>query len=304
MSEIRRLQTFLDFVRLGTIAAVADATQYSTSAVSQQLERLARDVGVELLRPHGRTLRLTSAGEALAERAPALLGAWEQLHSDVTAVTDEVRGLVSVAAFQSACLALLPPLLSALRETAPGVRVRCVQAEPDRAITALRSREIDVAVIERFAGQSSAPHADLVETLLGEDEMLLALPAGADPVRELSQLAATPWVFEERGGPERVWAEAMCHAAGFVPQVAHETSDVVMRCSLVAAGEAATFVPALTPEALRLGVECVTVSDGQSRELFAVTRQSSNADLAVQAVVRELGDTLGRLPHERPATQR
>ncbi len=288
MSEIRRLQTFLDFVRLGTIAAVAEATQYSTSAVSQQLEKLASEVGVQLVQQHGRTLRLTAAGEVVAERGPALLDAWEQLRAEAAATTGVVSGAVTAAAFQSACLALFPPLLQALRHSAPGVRLRCVQAEPERALAALRARDIDVAIIERFATQPAEPHADLTERQLCTDDMLLAVPQSWGPVTDVAQLATRPWVFEERGGPERAWAESLCHAAGFTPHIAHETSDVVLRCSLVAAGEAAAFVPALTPAALRHGIECVQLPGSQSRTLIAVTRGSSHADAAVQAVVEHV----------------
>ncbi|MGO2139956.1 MAG: LysR family transcriptional regulator [Leucobacter sp.] len=288
MSEIRRLQTFLDFARLGTVAAVAEATQYSTSAVSQQLEKLAGEIGVPLVQPHGRLLKLTAAGETLAKEGPAVLDAWDRARSEALATTGEVRGAVAIAAFQSGCLALFPGLLAALRTEYPGMRVNCTQAEPDRAIVALRAREIDVAIVERYAGQHPEPHPDLTELHLGDDDMLLAVPAEWGPVTDLTQLAERPWVFEERGGPERAWAEALCHEAGFAPVVAHETSDVIVRCAMVASGAAAAFIPALTPEPLRLGAICTPLPRAQSRSLVALTRSSASADAAIAAVVQSL----------------
>ena len=60
--EMKRLRLLWEFHARGTIAAVAEALNYSPSAVSQQLALLERETGVPLLRRTGRTLELTAAG--------------------------------------------------------------------------------------------------------------------------------------------------------------------------------------------------------------------------------------------------
>lgn len=288
MSEIRRLQTFLEFVRLGTVAAVAEASQYSTSAVSQQLERLAAGFGVQLLEADGRGLRLTPAGEVLAELAPGLLGDWELMRARLDATRGELLGTVAVAAFQTGCLAFFPALIAALRQRAPGIELGCVQAEPERSLPALRAREIDIAVVERYPGRPVEPHPELAETQLGEDGMLLAAPEAWRPSEGLAGLSERPWVFEPQGSPARAWAESLCHEAGFAPRIAHETSDVVVQCALAASGAAAALIPALTPESLRGGVHCVPLPRGHARTLVALTRRSAAERPAVRATLAAL----------------
>ena len=74
MLDLRRLRLLHELHDRGTIAAVADALQFTPSAVSQQLAVLEREAGLELLEPAGRGVRLTDAALVLAGHAEALLG--------------------------------------------------------------------------------------------------------------------------------------------------------------------------------------------------------------------------------------
>ena len=60
--DVRRLELLVELSRLGSMREVADELGLTTSTVSQQLAALARDVGVPLLEPVGRRVRLTAAG--------------------------------------------------------------------------------------------------------------------------------------------------------------------------------------------------------------------------------------------------
>src|ERR671915_24971 len=73
MLELRRLRLLRELSQRGTIAAVADALQFTPSAVSQQPAILEREAGVRLLERAGRGVRLTDAGLVLVEHADALL---------------------------------------------------------------------------------------------------------------------------------------------------------------------------------------------------------------------------------------
>ena len=57
-----RLITLRTFAETGTIAATAELTGYSPSAVSAQLRDLQNSLGMPLLTQDGRGLRLTATG--------------------------------------------------------------------------------------------------------------------------------------------------------------------------------------------------------------------------------------------------
>src|SRR5581483_8939787 len=96
--ETRLLRTLVELDRRGTMRAVAAATGYGTSAVSQQIAALERELGAELIERTGRTVRLTGAGRRLAEQAVRILAAEEAARAALAA-DGEPAGLVTVAAY-------------------------------------------------------------------------------------------------------------------------------------------------------------------------------------------------------------
>src|SRR3982750_4679528 len=80
----------------GTIAAVADALQFTPSAVSQQLALLERETGVALLERAGRGVRLTDAALVLVEHADALLERAALAEADLAAAAGTVTGRARV----------------------------------------------------------------------------------------------------------------------------------------------------------------------------------------------------------------
>ena len=63
----RHLTLRRELAARGSVTAVAAATHRTGSAVSQQLRTAERDLGLPLVEPAGRGIRLTDAGRLLAE---------------------------------------------------------------------------------------------------------------------------------------------------------------------------------------------------------------------------------------------
>src|SRR5918997_282759 len=109
MLDLRRLRLLRELEARGTIAAVADALQFTPSAVSQQLAVLEREAGVPLLARAGRGVRLTDAAVVLVRHAEELLAGVERAEADLAAAAGAVTGVVRVGAFQTASLSLVLP---------------------------------------------------------------------------------------------------------------------------------------------------------------------------------------------------
>src|SRR5213596_3203191 len=97
MLELRRLRLLRELDARGTIAAVADALQFTPSAVSQQLAMLEREAGVTLLEPAGRGVRLTDAALVLVEHAEQLLDGAARAEADLAAAAGTVAGRARIA---------------------------------------------------------------------------------------------------------------------------------------------------------------------------------------------------------------
>src|ERR687886_229154 len=83
MLDLRRLRLLRELNERGTIAAVADALQFTPSAVSQQLAMLERETGVRLLERAGRGVRLTDPALVLVGHAQELLDRAARAEADL-----------------------------------------------------------------------------------------------------------------------------------------------------------------------------------------------------------------------------
>lgn len=243
MLDLKRLRILRELHTRGTLAAVAEALNYSPSAVSQHLSQLEREAGVELVRPAGRGVRLTPAGVRLAERAGDLLDAMESAEAELRA--GELTGTVRVAVFQSAMLALLPAALRAMQERAPEVRVEVYQREPESALRETWMREFDLVVAEQYPSHAAPHHSGLDREALLTDAIRLAVPRSHAGLTDVASVADLPWVMEPRGAASRHFAEQACRVAGFEPDVRYETADLQAHVRLVESGNAVALLPDL-----------------------------------------------------------
>src|SRR5215217_1825229 len=156
MLELRRLRLLRELKERGTIAAVADALQYTPSAVSQQLAMLEREAGVRLLERAGRGVRLTDPALVLVEHAEALLERAALAEADLAAAAGTVAGRARIAGFQSVILRIALPAMEALARDAPRLRCELVEAEPEQALPALALGDVDLVLADEWQHQPRA----------------------------------------------------------------------------------------------------------------------------------------------------
>src|ERR671917_2394257 len=153
----------------GTIAAVAEALQFTPSAVSQQLAMLEREAGVRLLERAGRGVRLTDPALVLVDHAEALLERAALAEADLAAAAGTVAGRGRIAAFQSVALRIALPAMEALARDAPRLRCELVQAEPEHALPALALGDVDVVLGDEWQHQPLRMPAGVEREDLFED---------------------------------------------------------------------------------------------------------------------------------------
>lgn len=289
--DVRRLRLLYELSRRGTIAAVGAALHISPSAVSQQLALLESEAGAPLLERVGRGVRLTEAGLGLAADAAAVLARLERAEADLAARNREPIGTVRMAVFQSALRALVPPALRDLAQY-PRLRVEVVQLEPDQAVSALLSHDIDLMLGEEYPGLPAARPPALLRDLLCHDPLRLAVPPD-DPAATLAELADRPWAMEPRGSPPHAWATGRCRQAGFEPDVRYETEDLLSQATLVQHGHAVAFLPDLLWHGRPPDVRLHRLPDAE-REIFTLTRTASAHHPATRAVREALRTAIPR----------
>lgn len=290
MFDLHRLRLLRELKHRGTLAAVAAALSYAPSSVSQQLSQLEAEVGVPLLEPVGRRVRLTEQAEILVAHTEAVLERLERAEADIAASLTDLTGTLRIASFQTAALALVPTALDLLRERHPHLRVHVTQLEPERALPALQARDFDLVLAEEYPGNPNPRPPELEQADLLDDPLHLAVPAQADhpdadgPTATLRSLADHPWVMEPEGTAARHWAMTLCRNAGFEPDVRFETTDLLLHLRLVERGLAVAFLPDLVWSGQSVTVALRQLPRGhRARRVFTVVRRGRGRHPAILA---------------------
>jgi DNA-binding transcriptional LysR family regulator len=303
--DLRRLRIYAAVAEGGSFTAAASALFLSQPAVSQQMAILEREAGVPLLERLPRGIRLTPAGELLAERTTRLL-------AEMDAIEDELRrqgaGIqeVHLGAFPTAGADLVPLTIRAYRERHPDVRVVLTPAHANDVVAQLHSSRISVGLVwdYDFAPQVPDPAFDRVELLA--DPLRVVLPAdheaAGEPEIALRDLAEEPWIIRAHRPPYAQAFEQMCRIAGFEPHVAFRTDNYQAIQGLVAAGAGIGLVPRLSLAPRRKDIVAVPMAaPAFSRRIAALAVPAASRPSTVDDlldVLRATADALQRSPDE------
>jgi DNA-binding transcriptional LysR family regulator len=226
--DLHRLRLLRELEHRGTLAAVAAALSYSPSTISAQLAQLEREVGVPLLTPVGRRVRLTSEAKILVGHVEAVLERLERAEADIARSKTVLEGDLRIATFQTAARTLVLPALARLRRDHPGLRVYLTQQEPQRALPALLAHDYDLVLAEEYPGDPHPQLPGLHTELLTTDALRLATPPDAE-APALHELAERAWVMEPDGTTARRWPSRSAGAPASNPTFA--TSPPTSPCT-------------------------------------------------------------------------
>lgn len=291
----RRLTVLQAIARHGTVTAAAEACHLTPSAVSHQMQTLARELGVVLLEPAGRGVRLTSAARTLLSHAAVLTAAWEHALTDLAAHRGGgATGVLRVAAFSTAAAVVVPRALVRLRATHPALRVQIRESEPASAFDLLAAGDADVAVVVATPGipVRSDPafdqhplYTEPLDVIVGPRH-----PLAHHATVTLQDVAADPWIV---GTPGRAYHQLVlmaCASAGFRPTVAHHADEWDTGAALVAGGAGIALVPRLADLPAHHGTSRIPVTGtpSPSRQVITAVRAGSGGRPGIAAGLEAL----------------
>ena len=243
--ETRRLRILLEFARLGSMRAVAEELQITTSTVSQQIAVLAREAGAALIEPDGRRVRLTPAGRRLAAHAITILAAVDAARLDLVG-NAEPSGMVRVAGFATAVRRSLLPVAAVLARDHPRVSLRIHEHEPAEAFGLLATDAVDLALTYDY-NLAPAAFDPLLETVaLWETPWSLGVPAGS-PASRFADIAEQAWIVNSRNTADEDVVRTVAALEGFQPRIEHRADSLELVQDLIVAGLGVALLPADGP---------------------------------------------------------
>jgi DNA-binding transcriptional LysR family regulator len=250
--------------------------------VSQQVAALERELGARLLHRGPGGLTLTDAGAIALEHADALAERLALADTQLGELGDD-RGALRVGGFPSALATVVPAAIA----SAMPHRVKAVEGTVEQLAAGVADGSLHVAVLFQDAAAPPREHAGLRRHELLDEPFVVAVGPEHRLARRrtvrLRELARDPWCAPSERGIVR----NACLGAGFEPDIAFVTRDVLAIRALVAAGLAVTLTPRLIAGHLH-GVRALALRDEPPRRvLYALTPRTGT-----RAAAREFLDAL------------
>ncbi|MFH0178467.1 LysR family transcriptional regulator [Streptomyces cacaoi] len=292
MLNLERLRTLDALARHGSVSGAATGLHITTSAVSQQMAKLEREVGQRLLAKQGRGVRLTDAGRLLADHASRILSQVELAQSDLEAQRGQVVGELRLSAFPTAARGLFPVALAELRKAHPGLRLRSCELEPERGVAGVVRGDLDLAVVLDWYNKPMPVPDGLVKAPILDDPADVAMPAGhpladRDEV-DLAEFAEDEWITWGEGEFCHEWLMFTLRSRGVEPIVGHRAAETHTQLGLVAAGLGVCIAPLLGRHPVPEGVVTVPLRQRVRRHVYVLWRADADRRPSIRAAVAAL----------------
>ncbi|MCX5337785.1 LysR family transcriptional regulator [Streptomyces sp. NBC_00140] len=299
MLNLERLRTLDALARHGSVSGAAEGLHITTSAVSQQMSKLEREVGQQLLAKNGRGVRLTDAGRLLAEHASRILSQVELAQSDLEAQRGQVVGELRLSAFPTAARGLFPAALAALKAEHSALRVRSCELEPELGIAGVVRGDLDLAVVLDWYNKPMPLPDGLVKASVLDDPADVAMPVGhrladRDEV-DLAEFAGDEWITWGQGEFCHEWLMFTLRSKGIEPIVGHRAAETHTQLGLVAAGLGICIAPLLGRHPMPDGVVTVPLKQRVRRHVYVVWRADADRRPSIRAAVEALREAAAKV---------
>jgi DNA-binding transcriptional LysR family regulator len=265
--ELRQLEYFVAIAEEMHFGRAAERLHIGQPAVSQQIRRLERDLGVLLFDRSPRHVRLTSAGQRFLPQARTVLAAAEEARASVSK-TDTSTLRIGTS---SGLGRRLDDLLDILNETAPQLTVELVAAPTQVRLKQVAGGSLDAAFVR------GSHDGELTVIPIWQDPLVVALPK-SHPVSNdsdiaLEDLAALPLrLTARRNNPPLVdLVVNACHDAGFEPVPGPSTASLTDTIAAIGSG-APTWTVVYAAQAALLRTRRVTFLPFRAPGLSITTR--------------------------------
>jgi DNA-binding transcriptional LysR family regulator len=214
---LNQLRTFLAVADNESVHGAAQELVVTQAAVSASLASLQKALGLALVAPDGRGLRLTDAGREYASYVRRIIGLLDEAGLAAAARADPERAELRIAAVTTAAEQVVPGILGGFRRDHPLTGIRLEAGNRDQVRSLLDRHRVDLVVSGRpEPGWEVAVHAVRPHDLVVVAAPDLAADAADDPGL-LAWLARQTWLLREPGSGTRASTAALLAGLDIAP---------------------------------------------------------------------------------------
>lgn len=286
--NLDHLHCFSLVIAHGSFSAAANILNLSQPAVSQQIRQLEQQLKLRLIERVSRRCKPTAAGVVLLEHMTridsAVEGALQAMHNHA----EGIAGQIAIGTGATACIHLLPPMLSDLRQRFPALDVRVSTGNTDEFVRAVEENRLDLALVTLPIASKRLE----VTPILQDEFVVIFAESSALATQRASPalLAEQPLVLFESGSSTRLLIDDWFRQAGQACKPIMELGSIEAIKEMVAAGLGCSIVPRMAIRAPyhRRGLAVQALEPALTRTLAILLRQDKPLSRGLQQVIASL----------------
>ena len=291
--ELRHLIYFIAVAEELHFGRAAERLFIAQPPLSQQIQRLEKELGALLFRRTKRSVELTEAGAVFLEEARRTVAQAELAVSTARRAQRGEVGRLEIGFVASATYLSLPEALRTYRRNYPEVELSLSELTTAQQVKALLNRQLDVGFVR------PPLYTTEIETyILMEEEFVLALPETHALQNlaniTLSKLKDEPFILYPRHLGPGLYDPVVsaCQQAGFSPRVVQEATQMHTILSLVTIGVGVALVPACVQLLQWQGVVFKSLGNSAPKTQIALAWNKDNRSSALQALLGQIVNTV------------
>ncbi|WP_421927284.1 LysR family transcriptional regulator [Neoaquamicrobium sediminum] len=172
--DLRQLRYFVAIVEQGSFSRAAQVLNIAQPALSAHVRNMEADLGMQLLLRSAQGVMPTEAGTTLLRNARLVIEQVATAEAEVRGLAAEPRGEVHIGIPGTISQKLAVPLILAVRQRYPGIKLRIAEAMSGFVLDWLRAGHVDLAIL-----YIPAVDRRLASECLCVEELCLLGPAGS-----------------------------------------------------------------------------------------------------------------------------
>ncbi|MDG0875558.1 LysR family transcriptional regulator [Paenibacillus thiaminolyticus] len=230
----------------GSVTKAAEKLNISQPAITAQIKKFEKELGVPLFEPKGRGVALTAIGQKMMNPTKRLFALEEQIEAIVENYRNHRSGRVRIVGTYLATSCLIPRWAAQFKSNHPEIEVQITTANTQEALEQLINYAADIAVC---GGEPDSHSGEVEREDLYQDEVWFVVAPDhkyANQPITFRQMMTEPFIMREEGSAIRERLFALCKTNMVSPpQVALQFSGLNETIHAVASGYGASFISSL-----------------------------------------------------------
>ena len=193
---MRQLRAFVTVAEVGHFGRAAEQLNVTQPGLTQRIQALERELGVQLLERSAREVRLTEAGSLLLVHARRLVQLESEAVRELRDLRAGTRGRLRIAYQFAGGISLAASSIAEFRKRFPAVEIETTSGQSGPNIRRLIKRDTDAA----FALMPSARPAGIAAQTIRREEVILAMRSD-HPLAQMDRIPVAALRGEPLGMP-------------------------------------------------------------------------------------------------------